>query len=719
MSRFRRPGHLRFAILSGLLAAWLRLGWPGFAAAGDEPAPDLPKPAAPAPDTLDRIVDLPGITVTAARRATRERETPRQVTLVTSRDVSERLVTSMPDALGEAPEILVQKTNLGGGSPIVRGLTGHRVLLMMDGIRLNNCSYRLGPNQYANTIDPELIGRLEVVAGPGSALQGSDALGGVINVRSPNPEPAMPRLVWRAEFDPRNDSQTHGVRLGRAGPRGGFLLTGGWRDFGDLYAGGGRRQRPTGYSDWSASGKVVMQSRGEDRLTAAWQSTRQSDVPRTDRVVAGQDSLNLYDPQDRDLGYVRYEWRLPGPGVEALQATLSWNRQKEGRRTISRSNLNRLREELDEVKTVGAMLEGRQALDGATLLQWGGEFYRDEVDSRATDTNRQSGAITGRPGRYPADAHQESGGLFLRAQRPVGPDWLLAGAARASWIDLSGTPQGPFGHVDISNRDLTGSLELRRAVGVDDYLYMAAGRAFRAPSMEDALTTGLSAKGWDVPNPGLGPESLVSVEVGTKLTGGVSGASMPGWTLDLNGYLSRIDDLVERVPATWLGSDSLEGEPVFHFANAGRGRIVGASANGAVSFGGAREWSARGGVSWTLGDNLETDTPLSRIPPLRGLAALRRRVGDGRVEAVVQWARRQDRLSPDDRRDSRIPEGGTKGYAVVSLRGECAVRGGVVVRAMLENIGDVDYRLHGSGVDGAGRRVVVGVEWRWGGGGQD
>ena len=82
----------------------------------------------------------------------------------------------------------MQQTNLGGGSPFLRGLTGYHTLILIDGIRLNNSTFRSGPNQYLNTIDPLLINHVEVMKGQGSVPYGSDALGGTILLSSKSPD---------------------------------------------------------------------------------------------------------------------------------------------------------------------------------------------------------------------------------------------------------------------------------------------------------------------------------------------------------------------------------------------------------------------------------------------------------------------------------------------------------------------------------------------------
>ena len=87
-----------------------------------------------------------------------------------------------PEALMGMNGVFVQKTNHGGGSPFVRGLTGNQTLILVDGIRLNNSTFRYGPNQYLNTIDAYTIQRIEVAKGTGSVQYGTDAIGGVVHI---------------------------------------------------------------------------------------------------------------------------------------------------------------------------------------------------------------------------------------------------------------------------------------------------------------------------------------------------------------------------------------------------------------------------------------------------------------------------------------------------------------------------------------------------------
>jgi hemoglobin/transferrin/lactoferrin receptor protein len=135
------------------------------------------------PSLLDEVV------VTASRDEETIFEVPYTAhSIEATRFNDQRWVRSLPDALTETPGVLVQKTGYAQSSPFIRGFTGFRTLLMLDGIRLNNAVFREGPNQYFSTIDQYTVDRLEIIKGPASSLYGSDAIGGTINVITRNPE---------------------------------------------------------------------------------------------------------------------------------------------------------------------------------------------------------------------------------------------------------------------------------------------------------------------------------------------------------------------------------------------------------------------------------------------------------------------------------------------------------------------------------------------------
>ncbi len=107
---------------------------------------------------------------------------PTNRSVIDLQDLLERAPADMLQALERETGVLMQRTQRGAASPFIRGLTGQQVLILIDGIRMNNATFRSGPNQYFNTIDPGMVDHIEVIRGPQTVLWGSDAIGGVINV---------------------------------------------------------------------------------------------------------------------------------------------------------------------------------------------------------------------------------------------------------------------------------------------------------------------------------------------------------------------------------------------------------------------------------------------------------------------------------------------------------------------------------------------------------
>jgi len=157
-------------------------------------------------------VELGEIVVTAKRKEEASFESDRSVAVVGAIKLAEQTPRTAPEALMEAPGVFVQKTNHGGGSPIIRGMVGPQNLILIDGIRLNNSVHRTGPTQYLNMIDPYSVERFEVLRGPGSVLYGSDALGGVMHAitKSPAERGQEDGIGYNGEFTGRHASADRG-----------------------------------------------------------------------------------------------------------------------------------------------------------------------------------------------------------------------------------------------------------------------------------------------------------------------------------------------------------------------------------------------------------------------------------------------------------------------------------------------------------------------------
>lgn len=254
-------------------------------AADAPPAPaPAPVPPPPAPRTVDEVVvradryvvPFDANVSTPTRTSLADFVVPRATSTVSAEDILQQASRTTPQALDQEPGVFVQQTNLGGGAAIVRGLTGEQVLLLMDGIRLNNATTRSGPTQYLTLVDPYMLDRIEVLRGPGSVMYGSDALGGVINLIPRRREDLTCCFDLNALLAGNVGTATDGGTVaGRYdGSYRGLGFTGGvnGHHFDDLRVGdGGGRQDDTGYEGLGADLRLEYAPAVGQRLALAYQ----------------------------------------------------------------------------------------------------------------------------------------------------------------------------------------------------------------------------------------------------------------------------------------------------------------------------------------------------------------------------------------------------------------------------------------------------------------
>jgi len=628
-------------------------------------------------------------------------ERPEVTTLITPRDLRQRSPRTVPEALVGATGVFLQKTNHGGGSPFVRGLTGQQTLLLIDGIRLNNATFRSGPNQYLNTIDPQSVGQIEILRSSGSVAYGSDAIGGVVNVLTKTPQFADRPAVTGSFFGKAmtQDMEYSGrAELGVSTPsvaiRGGFA----YRKFGDLVAGRGLGQEsPTGYDQ--LSGDVKGRFKLSNRLiaTAAYQNLQQDSVPVYHRVRLENYRYYQFNPQRRQLAYARLEGYYDYPFLQSVQLTGSWQRQIEGRQSQRNNNPTAVYER-DQTTTTGLSLLANAQPLRYWRMQNGIEWYYDRVGSTRQDVNTQTGAATLKRGLYPDRATMSSLAIFSNHTLTFDRLTLTAGG-RYNAFQIT-TPEATLGEATIRPSALVGSAGASYAIVPAVRLVASVGSAFRAPNVDDLGTLGIVDFRYEVPNASLRPERSLTTEAGIKVRTGPLAAT-------LLAYNNRLTDFISRVRS---GRDSIQGYPVYLKQNSSESVIRGLEAE--VEYECGSGLLAYGGITYTYGENRTANEPFRRIPPLNGRAGLTYQRANWWARAEYLYAQAQTRLAQGDKDDNRIGKNGTPGWQVLNLNGGYRWKF-LTVSAELQNLTNEAYRTHGSGVDGVGRSAWLSVLVSW------
>ena len=639
------------------------------------------------------------VIVSAARADRDASDVPRSTVGVSSVALQERADRTSPEALQDRSGGWVQKTNHGGGSPFLRGLVGNQVLVLIDGVRLNNATFRLGPNQYMNTIDAFSLERLEVLRGSGSVQYGSDALGGVINLITPLPRltqgglsaggAVVTRLVSSGmEETVRAEGHVAGRR---AGMRGGVTL----RNFGDLVAGGSLgTEAPSGYQEYDADAAATWAPSARTTVTGVFQSVYQTDVPRFDQVAQRGYDVYEFDPQSRRLGYLQWQQVVAADWLDLTRMTVSWQRSDEGRRR-RRTGSSIETTESDTVATAGFSADVYGRMPGVSGWSAGVEVYHDTVRSWRRDTNLSSGASIAMRGLYPDGSTRLSVAAFAMTQVPLGRAALDVGA-RYTQDDVE-ADDPVFGPASITPHAVVGSAAVLVPLGRGFNAFGSVAQAFRAPNIDDLSTLGPFDFGVEVPPGNLEPERSVAFELGLK-------ANTAGVAANLAVYRLQLRDLIDRQPATFEGSPIWDGQPVYVRANVGEAYVQGIEAD--IEWRATSRLSLLGFLASTYGQQITADVPMRRIPPLNGLAGARYRWSSGIwLEGTLRAAGAQTRLAPGDMADHRIPPGGTPGWAVANVVAGARIGGRLLLSGGLANVFNEAYRVHGSGIDGPGRNA--------------
>lgn len=629
-------------------------------------------------------------------------DNPRAIDVVTQQQITEKSPSDMGQALEQTPGVMIQRTGRGQSSPFIRGLTGNQVLILVDGVRMTNATFRAGPNQYFNTIDPNMVERVEVIRGPGSVLYGGDAMGGVINVITK--KTGITGYDWLTGTTVQRFSSADLGYTGRLNLEGsigssGLFAGAGYGNYNNLDI-GGTPDAPPGFNvgrqpatSWRYNSADIKFNYGLtpcDEVVVGWQRYEAEDVFRTDRFPQNRETI--FDPQQRDLVFLRFQGVNDRGPINTYEITGSLHRTKEGRRDERPiGTFDAQREFTDEQTGVTAVFG--TDLRTAGWLTYGVDWYHDEIDASIFNPDGD-----GDTAQFPDDAWYSRYGVFLQWYVPLTDRLSATSGVRYEHVTAGAT-------VTVGDASIKIDPEFQDWIGYGGLTYEVTpwlnlvgsiSEGFRAPNLDDLAAVNSNVfVGTQLPNPNLEPETSITYEVGMKVDAPrLRGQAMVWWT-DLEDHILRGPPndqlLLERTNKdSFLQGVELSGEYLL-----------------------PRSWSVYGNFWYTFGrDNIDQE-PLSRIPPTQGILGLRRRWNGGKewFDVYAWLAAKQDRLSARDISDTRrIPPGGTPGFGTVNFRYGRMISKRQRLALNVENLFDEQYRVHGSGSDGPGINAILSYE---------
>lgn len=637
------------------------------------------------------------VVVTTQRIPLNEQLIPYSISLLDKKEMEYFAKRSTPEMLMNTNGVFVQKTNHGGGSPFIRGLTGNQTLLLFDGIRLNNSIYRYGPNQYLNTIDVFTIDRMEVARGTGSVQYGSDALGGALQIFSVEPLLNSAGSEWHGNVTGKlmtgGMEKTGRGQLEYNSKKIAMMIGGTTRDFGDLV--GGKEtgvQSPSGYTEYAFDGKLLFALKDNMQLTLASQFLNQSHVPVYHKVELENYAVNEFQPQQRLMNYARLNIQGRKKIFDQVKFIASWQQNTENT-TAQKNNSILMQLDSTRVNTLGFVADVTSAFSKIWSANSGVEYYHDNVlSSRFVISTDNSVPPLEKRGLYPDDSKYGNFSVYSLHHFTLN-NWVIDGGIRFNAFNIK-IDDKDLGKVKITPEALVFNLGTMYNINRSNHLYANVSNGFRAPNIDDMGTLGIVDFRYEVPAYDLNPEKSVSFETGYKL-------NLPKFQANVAGYYMDLNQLITRVK---VEGEFVDGYQVYKKENVEEAFITGCEA--AFLWKVVPNVDLNSSISYTYGQDITQDEPLRRIPPLNGKVSATYTLKKFFVSGELLFAGKQNRLAEGDKSDNRIPEGGTPGWKVVNFFAGYQLAM-VKMKAGFENIFNEDYRTHGSGINGVGRSAWI------------
>ncbi len=666
------------------------------------------------------------------------------------------------DLLAQSGEVFVQKSQQGGGSPMIRGFATNRLLYSVDGVRMNTAIFRGGNIQNVISLDALALESAEVLFGPGSVLYGSDAIGAVMRFETLKPRfattdaqivngsatsryaSASNELTVHADVNVANrkwsylSSFTHSrfgdMRMGRFGPqeylRPFFVQR---VDSADQVVQNTDPlvQTPGGYRQLNLMQKLAWKPSSSWQVDYAFHYSETSDYARYDRLIATQSNgLPLfavwnYGPQTWMMNQLTVEHRQTRALFDQFSARAAWQQFGESR-IDRRFNQNRLRTQQEDVQAYSINFDFVKHI-GKHQFQYGAEWVNNQVQSNGSALNIATGAPIAVPDRYPA-ATWNSAAIYAHYSYRWGKSILLNAAARANFYSLNAdfTRHLPFFPFDftqtqLQNQALTGSLGMVYSPKETLRVYASLSNAFRAPNVDDiGKIFELGDAEVVVPNPQLAAETAWNAELGLDIR------PFDWLRFEISAFYTYLDRALVRRPFQVDGQDSLmfDGQlsQIFAIQNAAFARVQGLQGSVELSPGHGFLFLSR--FNWQVGeeqmDNGEL-SPSRHAAPGFGLSRLAysQKAWQFQAEVVYSAALSFDQLNVEEQLKPELYARDNWGrpyspsWYSLNLRFRVNFHPQMSLSAGVENLSDQRYRPYSSGMAAAGRNLICSLQLKF------
>lgn len=708
-------------------------------------------------EMLPGMIQMDQAVVSATKWRQNSQDVPGKVSILSATNLQIRNPANSADWLGSSGEVFIQKSQQGGGSPMIRGFSANRLLYAVDGVRMNTAIFRSGNLQNVISVDPFSIQSTEVLFGPGSVMYGSDAIGGVMAFETLKPKFSKDTSLLSgtifSRFATANNELTLHADVSWGLKKWAFLSSFSNFDYGDLkmgksgpdeylrsfYAGieegkdisvensDPRVQTQSGYSQMNLMQKIRYKANEKTEFDYGFHYSRTGDIPRYDRLIEGSGSALkyaewYYGPQVWMMNTLGINHRGESWVFDQLNLKIAHQFFEESRndRRFGKSDLF---QRTEKVNALSLNADFVKLIRNESFLTYGAEWIYNKVGSTGIMENIGTGIISSASARYP-NSDWNSLGVYGTYHAHFSQKLKLQTGLRYNYADLQSDFSNnesfyplPFSEASNSFGSVTGSLGLIYNPKPSLTISPVLSTGFRAPNVDDLGKIFDSEPGTVlVPNPDLKPEYAYNAELN------INKHFRQILKLDISGFYTLLDNALVRRPFSLNGETEIEYEgqssQVLAIQNAASATVYGVQAG--IEFAMTKRILITSRYNFQKGNEElddKTTSPSRHAAPSFGLTRLSYLNKKLRVELTSQYSGEvsygkmplEEKGKPHLYAKDNLGRPYSPSWIIFNFNTSYQLDSHIQLMAGVENIEDIRYRPYSSGIVAGGRNFTFSI----------
>ncbi len=702
-------------------------------------------------------LSLDEVVISANRWEQNKAEVPNKIVSVNKKDIVLQNPQTSADLLGFSNQVFIQKSQLGGGSPMIRGFSTNRLLITVDGVRMNTAIFRGGNLQNVISIDPLAVESSEVIFGPGSVIYGSDAIGGVMSfytlepTLSANDEISVTGSVL-TRYSSANSERTGHFDINLGWKKWASVTSFSYSDFGDLKMGSNgpddylvpvyvsradstdivvdnpdpEVQTPTGYDQFNLMQKIRFKPNEKWDFTYGFHYSTTSDYARFDRHRRTRDGHPrygawYYGPQVWMMNSLRVENNSSNPVYDQVSLNIAYQQFEESRNSRNFGK-TKLETNTEKVDAYSINLDFEKGDEKPHRIFYGFEAVLNEVSSTGEEMDIYSIETMPLAPRYPDGSSWSSYAAYLSYEFVPSDKWAVQAGARYNAFAISASFDNPaysfpFQDANLNSGALTGSLGTVFSPSNSLKIRANVSTGFRAPNIDDVGKLFESVdQAVVVPNPNLKAEYAYNAELGiAKVFNRIL-------KVDATAYYTILQDAQVRREFALNGQDSImyngELSQVVAIQNASQARVYGLQLGVEIKL--PSGFALESVYNFQTGEeelDNGTKAPLRHAAPGFGTTHLTFTQNRVRLDLYANYNEEvaNANLAPSEQEKTEIYAADENGnpyspaWYTLNFKGSYQVNSHFQLTAGIENITDQRYLPYSSGVVAAGRNFIMGI----------